>query len=629
LLADSSRAFVREAAEAACVAAARDGGYRVGGQSNLNSGKLFFGRQPECEREFAVQFSYNQLARRANAIPGTLSAATLLVLAGGVQDAIATVTVSSAATQNIDCSGGVCSPTATNAVLNVADLETLLASGNIAVTTTGSGGIQAGNITVDAPASWSNASVLALDAYQSIAIDRKVSVGGTGGLALTFNDDGTSGVLDFGGPGRVVFANLASPLSINGASYSLVNSIASLAGAIASNPSGNYALAKPYNASGDGTYASAPISTSFLGNFSGLGNAISNLSINNPASGAYVGLFASIGSSATLRDIRLLNANIAGAGASGSAEYIGALVGYDTGGLVADAAAGGTVAGGSDSEVGGLVGVSKGMIAMSSATTNVSSNGGECAGGLVGLDEGTVAGAHSSGAVSGSAMVAGGLAGCISSAAITNSSATGAATSTYPYAILGGLVGNAQQGNIAASYATGNLSGGAYAGGLTGVANLGTISQSYATGTVGAEDAGGLVGLNQGTISQSYAMGAVAGGTRAAGGLIGTNAAPSPSGVTQTYSTGSVTGPSGATGGLVGTDTMSGSIQDSYWDTDTSGITNLSQGAGNVANDPGIAGLTTAQFQSGLPAGFDSTVWAEKRRLINGLPYLLANRPPR
>jgi hypothetical protein len=81
-------------------------------------------------------------------------------------------------------------------------------------------------------------------------------------------------------------------------------------------------------------------------------------------------------------------------------------------------------------------------------------------------------------------------------------------------------------------------------------------------------------------------------------------------------------------GGLIGDDgSQSGSLSDDYWDTTTSGITNLSQGAGNEANDPGITGLTTVQFQAGLPAGFDPSVWGENENIINGLPYLLANPP--
>jgi hypothetical protein len=69
-------------------------------------------------------------------------------------------------------------------------------------------------------------------------------------------------------------------------------------------------------------------------------------------------------------------------------------------------------------------------------------------------------------------------------------------------------------------------------------------------------------------------------------------------------------------------------LSDTYWDTTTSGVTDLSKGAGNKKNDPGIEGLTTAQLRSGLPDGFMSTVWAEKSSINGGLPFLLANPPP-
>src|SRR5580700_9177352 len=71
----------------------------------------------------------------------------------------ADVTISSAATENMTCSGGVCAPTATDAVLNVGDLENLLAAGGVTVTTTGSG-VQADNLDVNAALSWSSTATL-------------------------------------------------------------------------------------------------------------------------------------------------------------------------------------------------------------------------------------------------------------------------------------------------------------------------------------------------------------------------------------------------------------------------------------------------------------------------------------
>jgi hypothetical protein len=37
--------------------------------------------------------------------------------------------------------------------------------------------------------------------------------------------------------------------------------------------------------------------------------------------------------------------------------------------------------------------------------------------------------------------------------------------------------------------------------------------------------------------------------------------------------------------------------------------------------------LTTEQLQSGLPAGFDPTIWGENAGINGGLPYLLNNSP--
>jgi hypothetical protein len=105
---------------------------------------------------------------------------------------LADVTISTGATQNMSCEKSVCVPTATDAVLNIADLENMLASGNVEVTTTGSG-IQADNIDVTAAFNWSSTSTLALDAYQSILIDVPIAVQGTGGLTVTTNDGGNGG----------------------------------------------------------------------------------------------------------------------------------------------------------------------------------------------------------------------------------------------------------------------------------------------------------------------------------------------------------------------------------------------------------------------------------------------------
>ncbi len=175
------------------------------------------------------------------------------------------------------------------------------------------------------------------------------------------------------------------------------------------------------------------------------------------------------------------------------------------------------------------------------------------------------------------------------------------------------------------------------AGGLIGRKLVETgpdVSSSYSTSPVSnsGAGAGGLIGeaINGGTVSNSYATGAVTGtGAAPAGGLIGSRSDGLV--ILSSYSTGAVSSGAGApVGGSIGEDDSAGSgISNDYWDLDTSGVSNPHQGAGNVADDPGIAGLTDAQLKSGLPPGFDPKVWAINPKINNGYPYLIENPPPK
>jgi hypothetical protein len=149
--------------------------------------------------------------------------------------------------------------------------------------------------------------------------------------------------------------------------------------------------------------------------------------------------------------------------------------------------------------------------------------------------------------------------------------------------------------------------------------------------------AGGLIGYylafanDSATVSNCYASGPVSGGSGAvAGGLIGvhfvTSTISSP--VVASYSFGTASaGAGGFAGGLIGYRYSAVTTLNTYWDMTQSGINDPSKGVGNHANDPGITGLTTAQLQSGLPAGFSAAVWAENPHYLNGLPFLIANLP--
>jgi hypothetical protein len=545
------------------------------------------------------------------------------------QQAQAAVTISSSATSNMTCSGGVCAPTATNAVLNVNDLENLLASGNVEVTTTGSG-VKAKDIVAKAALSWSNSSTLGLDAYRSITVNQPVSITGLAGLALDTNDGAKHGTLSFGKKGNVTFASLSSSLTINGASYTLVNSIKTLASAIAGNPSGDYALATGYNASQDGTYTSSPIPTTFTGNLEGLGNAIQNLTINDPTESTTVGFFTTIGAGGLVANLGLGNLSLtANQGTGHHSATLGGFAAYNYGTLFGGFESG-VIKTGKYTYSGGIAAYNLGTVESMRSASNLSGKIAEVSGGLVGLNLGIISLSYATGTLRMSGGSAGGLAG-ENGGSIADSHATGNVDGT---GFIGGLVGE-NDGPVTNCFASGAISGGGAVGGLVGdnFVDSGPISNSYATGSVTGGDSshiGGFVGYNDtnGPILNSYSTGAaVAGSNSYVGGFAGYNDGT----IQYAYSTGAPSGGTGAyVGGFVGYDAAAaGGLTDAYWDTDTSGIANLSQGAGNTANDPGITGLTTAQLQSGLPQGFDRAIWGENPNINDGLPYLLANPPPK
>ncbi|HEX3429593.1 MAG TPA: GLUG motif-containing protein [Rhizomicrobium sp.] len=501
---------------------------------------------------------------RARALTG-FCAAGLAVVAGNAQAEIA---ISSAATQNMSCTAGMCTPTAAKAVLNVGDLETLLASGNVSVETAGNG-VQAASIKVSAGLTWSSTHVLTLDAWRSILIGNAVSVTGTGGLSVKTNDGGNGGALSFGGKGNVTFQSLSSSLSINGLSYTLVNSVAGLANAVSQNQDGNVALAGDYNAGGDGTYAQSPVSLIYGGAFEGLGHTIANLSIADTNNSDYVGLFYEISPGGAVADLNMSGVNIN----SPTVSLAGAIAG-DNQGTIVNARSSGTVIGGQFGG-GGVAGFNFGTIAGSSSSASVQ---GANVGGLIGFNEAAIINAHATGNV----------------VAVTGPNSP----------IGGGLVGE----------------------------NQGTVETSWASGSVsGSDDSselGGLIGsLDSGTLNDAYSTGAVTAGTNA---LVGGAVGYAGVGVGTSYSTGA---PSGGAysfvGGYAGYDDSAGGMKHDCWDMTTSGITDSSQGAGNLANDPGIKGLTTRKLQSQLPKGFSAKIWAEDANINGGLPYLRANPPGR
>jgi hypothetical protein len=190
---------------------------------------------------------------------------------------------------------------------------------------------------------------------------------------------------------------------------------------------------------------------------------------------------------------------------------------------------------------------------------------------------------------------------------ISNSYFSGSVTGD---AYVGGLVG-ISFGTVNNCYFEGNVTCEVYVGGLIG-ANMGTVSKCYSTGSViGNSSVGGLVSQNgllvtdnryPGTVRDSYSTASVT-GEAGVGGLVGINW---DSVVSNSYSTGSVTGNS-SVGGLVGINLEdTGTVNNSFWDTETSG---------QATSDGGI-GKNTKEMQD--IATFSGAGWNIIAVALNG-----------
>ena len=251
--------------------------------------------------------------------------------------------------------------------------------------------------------------------------------------------------------------------------------------AINANLTGNYALATSLNAATDPSTPASwiPIGTNgagynfgtgFTGIFDGLGNTISNLTVNIGSS-QYAGLFGYV--EGTLRNVGLIGGSVTGGYDTGS------LAGFDSGTITATFATT-TVTG--TGNVGGLVG--RGYFILNSFA-NGAVTGGDDTGGLVGFDGGSIQSSYATGSVHGANDV-GGLVGDLTNGVTVimgTSYATGAVSGSN---FVGGLAGAAMNANIYNSYATGAITGTGTFGGIGGLvgwempaANTNYISGSY------------------------------------------------------------------------------------------------------------------------------------------------------
>ncbi|MBN9019186.1 MAG: filamentous hemagglutinin N-terminal domain-containing protein [Rhizobiales bacterium] len=341
---------------------------------------------------------------------------------------------------------------ADDSVLSAAALVAALDGANVKVTT-GSGGSQAGDITVDAVINWNSSSTLELSAYHDIVVNWNISSPGGGALVLRADNTGTgAGTVSFGTAGTHLFtyggvtiyynpSSYANPTDYSGnagggvplTAYMLVNNVDQLQ-AINTNLNANYALGRDIDASAALSFTpiGADSSHKFGGLLDGQGHVIDGLTV----SGTGAGLFGCLDSGGEVRNLGLTNESITGTG--------------------------------SDAMAGGIAYYSLGTISNVYVTGTIASGG--VAGGIVGVADGN--------------------------SSISNSYSTAAVKGTYA----GGLVGySVAGGSISQSYASGSVTAvgqGPYAGGLVGFGTV-TITNSYwdkdSTGQANAVGTGSAV----------------------------------------------------------------------------------------------------------------------------------------
>jgi hypothetical protein len=369
---------------------------------------------------------------------------------------------------------------------------------------------------------------------------------------------------------------------------------------------------------GEGWVPIGNYSTPFLGIFNGQEYTISNLYINKSSGSDPIGLFSSIETS-NITNLLLNSIDITGV----DMDIVGGLVGYSSNSEITNCNTNGSIT--ASNQIGGLVGRNEetfiynchiivditgddhlgGLIGYnqdasvedSSASGAILSNDyGSNIGGLIGSnsllmtsERTTITNCNTSGSVTGTYSV-GGLVGDNSESDIISCYSDSIVNGEDYSQSVGGLIGDSNEGDIHNSYAIGNVitnSGSYGVGGLVGD-DWGNVYNSFATGDViGDDGVGGLLGGGDGIVNNSYATGnvsEVSGGYEdgySIGGLIGYHFSGE---INKSYSLGSVTAfTEDDIGGLIGLKESEVTVSDSFWDTETSGISTSDGGIGKTS----------------------------------------------
>lgn len=217
--------------------------------------------------------------------------------------------------------GGAFAPAGANTSANVSEavLEAALATGNVI--------LAADTVTISSEVNWGSNSKLTLgnSTGSTVAINADLAATGTSaGLVIAASEANYSIQTRTGA--NVVLSGANSTLSIGGGAYTLLRSQAEINAVSSTNAHWWYAIANPITLSS--SYTAAPWNFTFTGRLDGLGNTVSNLTINNSTShnsttGA--GFINNLGG-ATVRNIGFTNINISSS-TSGISQRLGAIAG--------------------------------------------------------------------------------------------------------------------------------------------------------------------------------------------------------------------------------------------------------------------------------------------------------------
>ena len=244
----------------------------------------------------------------------------------------------------------------------------------------------------------------------------------------------------------------------------------------------------------------------FTGRFDGLNHQIQNLTINSGAEN--VGLFGHVLGPGVIENVGLVGGSVTGTGTS--CQYVGGIVGYNTGGTIRNVYHTGTVTG--TQYVGGIVGYN--IDYTEQIGVELVNNKPKPIYGDTYL--GTVECAYNTGSVTGTgnASYVGGIAGH-SKGVIREVFNTGTVSGTGSTSMVGGIVGEMYL-NVASvenAYNTGAITGAFYVGGIAG-SFQGKLTNGYNTGTVTGTGTnmkvGGIAGDETGFLTNAYSKTGVA-----------------------------------------------------------------------------------------------------------------------